>query len=372
VQILGYPIADIGKVNNFPQSLYRQYQKPLEEGKTPATTPSFALVDGVNYEDILPKGKNVRKWPGMILGAGLANVRKDETGEIVRPSGLLRAFARLEVMGFSGDEVNLEGARPTPNYYWIVDDSRTQIWQLDAQSAYVPFDVLQKDLGMTARETEDPDTKEKIKIPARTTDVHIKAKEGVDLYKLKPEIEKIVAANGYPFVTDEDSPVTVQTWEEANRMWIGAVEKEKTLVTLLFAMISIVAIFLIFCIFYMIVVEKTRDIGIIKSVGATGQGVAGIFLGYGLAIGIVGAGLGLLAGYLIVHNINFLHDQMHRLTGTYMWDPQVYAFDTIPNTMDSKEVYWIVAIAVIASVLGALVPAIRAARMHPVEALRWE
>src|SRR6187402_2659139 len=49
VQILGYPIAEIGKVNNFPQSLYRQYQKPLEEGKTPATTPSFALVDGVDY-----------------------------------------------------------------------------------------------------------------------------------------------------------------------------------------------------------------------------------------------------------------------------------------------------------------------------------
>ena len=64
--------------------------------------------------------------------------------------------------------------------------------------------------------------------------------------------------------------------------------------TFLFGIISLVAVFLIFCIFYMIVVEKTKDIGIIKSVGATAGGVAGIFLGYGLAIGIVGASLGLL------------------------------------------------------------------------------
>jgi lipoprotein-releasing system permease protein len=143
-------------------------------------------------------------------------------------------------------------------------------------------------------------------------------------------------------------------------------------------MISIVAIFLIFCIFYMIVVEKTKDIGIIKSVGATDTGVAGIFLGYGLAIGIVGAGLGLLFGYLIVHNINEIHGWMGTITEKLLrervqiWNPEVYAFDTIPNTMDPTEVGVILVVAMISAVLGALVPAVRAARMQPVEALRWE
>jgi lipoprotein-releasing system permease protein len=135
---------------------------------------------------------------------------------------------------------------------------------------------------------------------------------------------------------------------------------------------------LIFCIFYMIVVEKTKDIGIIKSVGSTSTGVAGIFLGYGLAIGIVGSMLGLLFGYLIVTYINEIHTWIghvtEKLTGEpfYMWNPEVYAFDTIPNTMNPHEVFWIVLIAIASSVLGALVPAIRAARMNPVEALRWE
>jgi lipoprotein-releasing system permease protein len=166
--------------------------------------------------------------------------------------------------------------------------------------------------------------------------------------------------------------VKVETWAENQRLWINAIEKEVVLVTFLFGVISVVAVFLIFCIFYMIVVEKTKDIGIIKSVGATSQGVAGIFLGYGLAIGIVGSLLGLLAAWLIVHNINWLHEQLARQLGFHMWDPQVYAFDTIPNTMDWNTVSWIVAIAIAASVVGALVPAIRAARLNPVEALRWE
>jgi lipoprotein-releasing system permease protein len=164
----------------------------------------------------------------------------------------------------------------------------------------------------------------------------------------------------------------VRTWEEVNAVFIAAIEKEKGLVTILFGIISIVAIFLIFCIFYMIVVEKTRDIGIIKSVGATSTGVAGIFLGYGMAIGLVGAGMGLLVGWLVVRYINELHEWLGRITGQVVWNPEVYMFDTIPNTMNPNEVAVILTVAVIASVLGALVPAIRAARMHPVEALRWE
>jgi lipoprotein-releasing system permease protein len=137
-------------------------------------------------------------------------------------------------------------------------------------------------------------------------------------------------------------------------------------------MISIVAIFLIFCIFYMIVVEKTKDIGIIKSVGATSMGVAGIFLGYGTAIGIVGGLAGLGVAYLIVKNINEIHTWMGEILQLKIWDPEVYAFDVIPNTMDPKTVIIIVGVAIVSSVLGALLPAIRAARMNPVEALRWE
>jgi lipoprotein-releasing system permease protein len=82
--------------------------------------------------------------------------------------------------------------------------------------------------------------------------------------------------------------------------------------------------------------------------------------------------MGLLLGYLIVHNINELHAWMGRELGVKIWDAKTYLFDTVPNTMETRDVVVIVTVAVLASVGGAIVPAIRAARMNPVEALRWE
>ena len=76
--------------------------------------------------------------------------------------------------------------------------------------------------------------------------------------------------------------------------------------------------------------------------------------------------------WLIVRNINEIHAWMGKQLHVTVWNPEVYLFDKIPNTMDPFEVTVIVGIAILASVLGALVPAIRAARLNPVEALRWE
>src|SRR5688572_17105308 len=165
VQVMGYPMERITRVNEFRKSLYRQWQQPVDEEKQDPKTvppPSFELVPGIPYEELRPKAKNVRNWPGMIVGAGVVGIGKDKTGKVTGRDGLLEASVRLEVLGIKEDMTSLQGATPTPNFYWIVDDSRTQLWQFDAKTVYVPFDVLQKDLGMHRRELENPDTKQKI------------------------------------------------------------------------------------------------------------------------------------------------------------------------------------------------------------------
>lgn len=462
VQVLGYPIDKIGHVNEFPQSLYRQFkarEEAADKLKDPKLTPadreyytklandkappSFDVVKdtrlplaplppGLKLPDSLPpdlkskiewvpsedmiifhgemtdderdrlqalssdfvwqsemqelwrqsdlrrlypkiKGADVRTWPGIILGEGVARIRKDKNNKLVgRNPTLYRVPVKLTVLGIplDGGSIGVENKSERP--YWVVDDSRTKVYQYDSNTVYVPFEVLQRDLGMDARPGEDGSPG----YPARTTQLDIKVKPGYDLNKAREEIaaacENVVKRNEAAGKFYSGSDFRVQTWEESQRVWLGAIEKEKVLVTGLFGMISIVAVFLIFCIFYMIVVEKTRDIGIIKSVGATSRGVAAIFLGYGLAIGVVGSGLGFLIGWLIVHFINQLHDWLGRALGVVIWDPQVYAFDTIPNTMNPTEVSVILIVAILSAVFGALVPAIRAARLHPVEALRWE
>jgi lipoprotein-releasing system permease protein len=367
VAVVGVPIDRIGLVNEFPASLYRQYQKPVEDGQTPPK-PSFDLLPDINYDELRPRGS---RYPGMIVGAGLVRIGKDAEGKVRRPAGLYTAWARLEVLGVSQDSVSLADAPPKARLYWIVDDSRTKLWQFDQRSVYVPFHLLQEDLDMAPRIERDAVTGKPVEVPGRTTEIQVRVKDGFDprqvVQKMKLVVSDVTGEQLFPA-----GRLRVETWEEAQSLWLNAIEKEVVLVTMLFGIISLVAVFLIFVIFYMIVVEKTRDIGIIKSVGATSGGVAGIFLGYGLAIGVVGSALGLLISWLIVRNINYLHEQMGKLMGVTIWDPQVYQFDTIPNTMNPSTVAWILLFAVVASLLGAVVPAWRAARLNPVEALRFE
>jgi lipoprotein-releasing system permease protein len=320
-----------------------------------------------------PSDAAVLKRPGMIAGGPLINLRKGEDGQVIEPEGTFTLWASLEVIPIGPGYRSSAEATPSRNIYWIVDGSRTQLFQVDENSVYVPFDVLQKDLQMTPRIYTDADTGKEVIEPARCSEIQIKVKPGTDREALIAAITPMIRAiNGRAESELAIAPLVVETWEAQRQQFLAAVEKEKLLMTILFGVISLVAVFLIFCILYMIVVEKTRDIGIIKSVGATSGGVAAIFVGYGFAIGVVGGGAGLVAGYIFLRYINEIHDAIARATGFTMWDPRTYAFDRIPSELDPLTAAIVVTVAILSAVVGAVLPAVRAARLNPVEALRFE
>jgi lipoprotein-releasing system permease protein len=315
------------------------------------------------YRQLLPHAKAPEDLHGIIMGSRILGIEADDNGHIEHPPWIYQNWVKLTSMRHTQDMT--EDPRSV-GMYWIIDDSRTGVYLADSHTVYVPFEDLQAQMDLNGQSNNEP---------PRCNEIEISVKDGVLPDAVVPAVDTIVQGiiNKYGLEAGYlKDPIVVETWEQRQAPILSAVENEKGLLVILFAIISVVAIFLIFCIFFMIVVEKTRDIGIIKSVGATGWGVAAIFLGYGLAIGIVGSGLGLLLGYLVVHNINELHRWLGTEFGVKIWDARTYVFDTIPNKLEPTDVMVIAAVAIISSVLGALVPAIRAARMNPVEALRWE
>jgi lipoprotein-releasing system permease protein len=153
---------------------------------------------------------------------------------------------------------------------------------------------------------------------------------------------------------------------------LSAVRLETTILNILLFLIIAVAGFGILATFFMIVVEKTRDIGTLKALGASGGGVSSIFLSYGLLLGFVGSGAGLVGGLLFVDHINSVATVVERITGQEVFDPTVYYFTEIPTIVEPLTVTWVVCGAIAIAVLASVLPAMRAARMHPVQALRFE
>lgn len=396
IEIRAYGDLDqVGKINSFQKGLYRQYQEPLKEieqdqslspaekarrkAEIESRPPTFDLpLDADAYHSLLNvKGMDSASLPGIIPGTQRI-LKKLDDGSYERGPFLYQNWVKLTV----ADLGSVESVRPniSTSTYWIVDDCKTGFFPIDRGTVYVPFDKLQQVAGMAESKYQEQVGDQLVDRvdPARVSEIQIAVAEPfrgdpVRLAAVRDKIQKVIDAVQKIHGLDETSdPVTAETWDVKQGQYTAAILHEEVLLIFLFGIISVVAVFLVFCIFYMIVAEKTRDIGIIKSVGATNWGVAQIFLGYGLSIGLLGGGTGLLLAYLVVHNINEIHAWLGRTLHVVIWDPQTYIFDTIPNKMQPHDVIWIVSVAVLSALIGAMVPAIRAARMNPVEALRWE
>ena len=281
---------------------------------------------------------------GIVLGIGMCSYRS--------PDGTDRFYA------LPGDDVRIGFPKASlppevvSGSYTIVDLYESKMSEYDASFMFVPLADLQRDRGMI-----DPETG-----IGKFTAIQIKLQQGADANAVRDLLRDNFPGQMY----------RISTWRDKQGPLLAAVQMETAVLNVLLFMIIAVAGFGILAIFYMIVVEKTRDIGILKSLGASGQGVMGIFLGYGLSLGLVGAGVGLGMGLLFVTYINEIADWLGKLTGTPVFDPSVYYFYRIPTIVRPFTATWICTGAVVISVLASVLPAFRAARLHPVKALRYE
>ncbi len=289
-----------------------------------------------------------------------------------------------------------EGGRviePVTRSIAVANEFQSGIYEADNQTMLVPLDWLQDLLdmeegGKVAEGSNpldviiDPETGEVVPAPivttepapARVTTVLVRAHDGVTPDQIKDACQRIYRdfAAKHPGQVPAPESIQIQTWEDLNATLVGAVKKETGLVLFVFGIVCFTTVFLVLAIFWAMINEKTRDIGILRALGASTSGVAGIWLSYGAALGLVGSLLGVLAASLIVWNINPIHEWLGEQLGLVIWDPRVYYFVEIPSDIVLFDAVVVFSMGILTCVLGAAIPAFRSARMDPVKSLRFE
>jgi lipoprotein-releasing system permease protein len=161
-------------------------------------------------------------------------------------------------------------------------------------------------------------------------------------------------------------------WRQRNATFFGALQVERNVMFLILTLIVLVAAFNIASSLIMLVKDKGRDIGIMRTMGATQGSIMRVFLITGAAIGVLGDLVGFLVGLLVCLNIESIRQFLSWLSGSNLFPPEMYFLSRLPADLDVGETTAVVVMALALSLLATLYPSWRAARLDPVEALRYE
>ncbi len=161
-------------------------------------------------------------------------------------------------------------------------------------------------------------------------------------------------------------------WTVDNASYFRAIRIEKTMMSLILLLIVAVAAFNIVAMLVMTVTDKRNDIAILRTLGASPRTVMGVFMTQGLVIGWVGVALGVALGVLLTLNMNHVEPFLEHTLGFHLFDPDVYAVTTIPTDLHAGNVVWIAVAALVLTLIATVYPALRASRVSPAEALRYE
>jgi lipoprotein-releasing system permease protein len=167
-------------------------------------------------------------------------------------------------------------------------------------------------------------------------------------------------------------PIRIVDWQQANSSFFSAIQVERNVMFLILTLIIVVAAFNIISGMIMMVKDKGRDIAILRTMGATRGMIMRIFLLSGASVGVVGTGLGFALGLGFAENIETIRRWIEHLTGTGPFPAEIYFLSQLPAKVDSIETTLVVVMGLALSFLATLYPSWRAARIDPVEALRYE
>ncbi len=291
-----------------------------------------------------PPPSQLKVPQGIIVGHAIASYRdrNARAGVPAEDHYLLQPGDAVQITTVGG----AEKLKACWDSFVVCDYFKSEMSEYDANYVFVPLEYLQHLRGLDDR----------------VSSIQIRLKNYADAKAVVEALDKLFPAQYFH----------IATWEQKQGPLLAAISVERGLLNVLLFLIIGVAGFGILAIFTMIVAEKTRDIGILKALGASNAGVMKIFLGYGLLLGVIGAALGTGLGLEFTININAIEQILGRITGQDLFDRKIYYFDKIPTYIQPMTVWLVNAGALAIAVLASVIPALRAALLHPVRALRYE
>jgi len=299
---------------------------------------------------------------GCVLGIDLAMERDAKSGYPYEASPAKAAFSITCFPLTAKGALAKAGAGliNTQTFYYS-DISHSGLARVDGSTVYLPFEQAQLLCGMAGP----------IK---RASAIHIKFKPNIKLQAGREKVTSLWHRFRQEKAGEEQADllatVTVQSWKDNRQAFIAAMEKEQTMMIVMFGFVGITTVFIVFVVFYMIISHKTKDIGILKSVGVSNVDIIELFSGFAFLVGLSGTCIGLLGGWLFLLKINRIENWLFEHFKYQLWDRTIYAIGDIPNQTDIRVLLVITGSAIAACLLGALVPAWQAATSMPVETLR--
>ncbi|TGQ39763.1 lipoprotein-releasing ABC transporter permease subunit [Mesorhizobium sp. M00.F.Ca.ET.216.01.1.1] len=348
VQPLDSPLEDYAQVasriNGVPGV---KYAIPLIDGQVLAQGNvgggTGALVRGIRGEDL---GKisiiagNIKQGSivGFDTGEGVAIGKR-----MAENLGLVLGDT-ITLISPEGD-ISPLGTTPRMKGYPVTAIFEVGMSEYDSSIVYMPFSEAQLYFNMDGR--------------AQTIEIYVDNPDNVDA--LKPKVEEAA-----------QRPIDMVDWRQRNETFFSALQVERNVMFMILTLIVLVAALNIISGLVMLVKDKGHDIAILRTMGASRGAILRIFLMTGAAIGVVGTLAGVVLGVIICLNVEHIRQFFSWLANERLFNPELYFLSELPARMDASETISVVLMALALSFLATLFPAWRAARLDPVEALRYE